>query len=235
MRSKLTLTVGLVLAAAGGLISFATLRGRTPPAPGDRVVVLYAAKPIPSGTTGANAVSQGLIGTKSVPSGTRPDNALNGVSELSGRSAAQNLDPGTVLTTDRFPPVQTRIGSVRIPPGKTALALLLENVPGLAGYAGAGDKIDIFGVSKEGPSGSDVRLILQNIDVLSVNGEAMAPAQGKPDGPGSVFLLSVSPAEAERLIFLTSFGQLYFSLVARDQAPVASTPGATADDVLGSR
>lgn len=235
MRSRLTLTLGLILAAVGGLIGFATLRGRTPTAAADRVVVLYAVKPIPSGTTGANAVAQGLIGSKSVSPTDRPANALTSTSDLAGRSAAQDLDPGTVLTAASFPPAQTRIGTVRIAPGKTALALLLDNVPGLAGYAGAGDKIDIFAVAKDGPNGPDVRLIMQGVEVISVNGTALAPTQGKPDAPGLVFLLSVSPTEAERLIYLTAFDQLYFSLVARDQPPAGPTPGATAADVLGAK
>jgi Flp pilus assembly protein CpaB len=233
MRSKLALTLGVTLAAAGALVTFATVRNPTSGAPGDRVTVLYADKPIPSGTTGANAVSQGLVRAKQVPSGAQPEGALTNLSELAGRTAAEPLDAGVVLTSERFPPAQTRVGSLRIPPGKTAVALLMSNVPGVAGFAGAGDKIDVFGVSKREDDGPSVRLIMQNVEVLNVNGTALVPTPGKPDGPGLVFLLAVQPAEAERLIYLSSFEQLYFSLVPKDQPPAPSTPGVRASDVLG--
>ncbi len=233
MRSKLTLFLGLTLAAVGAAVTVVTVRGRSSDAGGDGVAVLYAAKPIPAGTTGANAASQGLVRMKEIPAATQPPDALTDVSQLAGRTATEPLNPGTVLTGERFPPAQTRIGSVRIPAGKTALALLMNNVPGVAGFAGAGDKVNVFGVSKGGEDGAAVRLILQNVDVLNVNGTTLAPTPGKPDGPGLVFLLAVLPEEAERLIYLSAFEQLYFSLVPKDQPPVPTTPGVDARGALG--
>ena len=40
-----------------------------------------------------------------------------------------------------------------IPPGKRALALRLEPVPGVAGFAGAGDLVDVYGVMQGGEGG----------------------------------------------------------------------------------
>jgi hypothetical protein len=68
--------------------------------------------------------------------------------------------------------------------------------------------------------------------VLSVNGATLAPAPGKPAAERLVFLLVVSPAEAERLIYLSKFEQLYFSLVPRDQAGPVPTPGVGPDTAL---
>jgi Flp pilus assembly protein CpaB len=123
-------------------------------------------------------------------------------------------------------PTQTRIGTVAIPPGKTAVAVQLANVPGVAGFAGAGDRIDVYAVVKTSATGGPLsKLLLQSVEVLKVNGTTLAPTQGQPGGSGLVFLLAVTPTEAEQLSYLSTFEQLYFSLVPKDQATVPPTPG----------
>ena len=67
---------------------------------------------------------------------------------------------------------------------------------------------------------------------MNVNGTTLAAAHGQPGGPGLLYLLAVSPVEAERLIYLSTFESLYFSLVAKDAAPVPPTPGTSITDAL---
>jgi hypothetical protein len=50
-------------------------------------------------------------------------------------------------------------------------------------------------------------------------------AQGQPSGPNLVYLLAVTPADAERLIYLAEFEKMYFDLVPKG-APTVDTPGA---------
>jgi Flp pilus assembly protein CpaB len=194
--------------------------------------VLAAVKPIPAGTTGAIAAGQGMVASKRVPAGVRPPNALSEVSQLAGKTAVEAIPAGTLITDDRFPVSQTRIGTLPLPPDKIAVALQMANVPGVAGFAGAGDRIDIFGVSRQGADGPGVRLVLPDVEVLNVNGTVLAPGPGLPEGKPLVFLVAVTPTEAERLVYLTSFEQLYFGLVPKDHPPVRPTPGVAADDVL---
>ena len=106
----------------------------------------------------------------------------------------------------------------------------------MAGFAGAGDRVNIYGVVKAGadpkaPAGM-AHLIMQNTEVLNVNGTTLPAVQGQPGGTGLLYLLAVSPQEAERLIYLSTFESLYFSLVAKDAAPVGATPGSTITDAL---
>jgi Flp pilus assembly protein CpaB len=128
-----------------------------------------------------------------------------------------------------FPSPQTRIGTVVIPPGKRALSLELQPVPGVSGFVGAGDLIDVYGVDKGDTPG--VRLILQGVEVLNVNGAGLPAAQGQPGGPDLVYLLAVTPAEAERLIYMTEFEKLYFDLIPKGEQPV-TTPSAGPSQVL---
>jgi pilus assembly protein CpaB len=238
-RSNLIVTLGLAVFVVGAAATYLVVRnshdGSTATAAG-KVAVLVAAKPIPAGTTGTNAVAQGLVKTKGVDPGAKPATALTDASQLAGKTVTLGVSEGQILTLDQFQVAQTRIGTLKIPDGKTALALQLGNVPGVAGFAGAGDHIDIYGVVKPGsdpkaPSGQ-AHLIMQNTEVLNVNGAPLAAAQGQPGGTGLVYLLAVSPTEAEHLIYLTTFESLYFSLVSKDAAPAAATPGSSIADAL---
>ncbi len=237
-RSNLIVTLGLAVFIVGAAATYLLVRssdgGGTSSA--NRVPVLVAEKPIPAGTTGTAVVTQGLIKTRNIDAGAKPANAIADASQLAGKTVTLGVSEGEILTLDQFQTAQTRIGTLKIPDGKTALALQLANVPGVAGFAGAGDRINIYGVVKPGsdprnPQGA-THLIMSNTEVLNVNGTTLAPTQGQPGGTGLVFLLAVSPVEAERLIYLSTFEQLYFSLVAKDAAPVGATPGSSIADAL---
>jgi len=236
-RSNVIVTLGLAVFIVGAMATFLILRDSgedTPAAGSGRVAVLVASKPIPAGTSGADAANGGLVKSKVVADSVKPANALTDPTQLAGRSATLGVPEGQIITADQFQATQTRIGTLKIPDGKTALALELSNVPGVAGFAGAGDRINVYGVVKSSPEagGASVKLIMQNTEVLNVNGTTLAATQGQPGGVGLVYLLAVSPTEAERLVYLTSFEKLYFSLVSKDQPAVGETPGTNPADAL---
>jgi pilus assembly protein CpaB len=239
-RSNLIVTLGLAVFIVGAAATYLVVRNSdnsTSTATGaNRVSVLVAAKSIPAGTTGAAAVNGGMVKAKSIDAAAKPANALTDSSQLAGKTVTLGVSEGAILTSDQFQSAQTRIGTLTIPDGKTALALAMANVPGVAGFAGAGDHINIYGVVKpnddpKNPQGA-AHLILQNTEVLNVNGTTLAAAQGQPGGAGLVYLVAVSPTEAEHLIYLASLESLYFTLVSKDSTPVGPTPGATIADAL---
>ena len=238
-RSNLIVTLGLAVFIVGAAATYLVVRsgdGGGATSSAGRVPVLVAEKPIPAGTTGTNVVANGMIKTRQVDAAAKPATAVTDASQLAGKTVTLGVAEGQIITLDQFQTAQTRIGTLKIPDGKTALALQLANVPGVAGFAGAGDRVNIYGVVKPGsdpknPQGA-THLIMSNTEVLNVNGATLAAAQGQPGGAGLVYLLAVSPAEAERLIYLSTFEQLYFSLVAKDAAAVGGTPGASIADAL---
>jgi len=237
-RSNLIVTLGLAVFIVGAAATYLVVRNSDDGAVAGagKVTVLVADKPIPAGTTGASAVNGGLVKTKAISDAAKPATAITDVSQLAGKTVTLGVSEGEILTTDQFQQAQTRIGTLKIPDGKTALAIQLANVPGVAGFAGAGDHINVYGVVKAGsdpkfPNGQ-VHLIMQNTEVLNVNGATLAAAQGQPGGTGLLYLLAVSPNEAERLIYLSTFESLYFSLVSKDAAPIGTTPGSSIADAL---
>lgn len=236
-RSNVIVAIGLAVFIVGALATFLIVRDDSDenPAPGSgRISVLVAAKDIPAGTDGAAAINNGLVKSKVVNESAKPETAFTDPTQLVGQTALLGVPEGAVLTSGQFQQAQTRIGTLKIPEGKTALAVQLANVNGVSGFAGAGDRINIYGVVKPNviPPDGEARLILQNIEVLNVNGTTLAAAQGQPGGTGLVFLLAVNPTEAERLVHLSSFEALYFSLVAKDTPAVSATPGSGLDDAL---
>ncbi len=238
-RSNLIVTLGLAVFIVGAAATYLVVRNSDDGAAvagAGKVTVLVADKPIPAGTTGASAVNGGLVKTKAIATVAKPATALTDISQLAGKTVTLGVSEGEILTSDQFQQAQTRIGTLKIPDGKTALAVQLANVPGVAGFAGAGDRINIYGAIKPGsdpknPQGA-AHLIMQNTEVLNVNGTNLAAAQGQPGGTGLVYLLAVSTAEAERLVYLSSFESLYFSLMPKDAAPVGATPGSSIADAL---
>lgn len=238
-RSNLIVILGLAVFVVGAGATYLIARGdgdSGSAAGAGKVSVLYAAEPIPSGTSGSSALSEGLIKTKAIAQSALPAGALTDSTQVAGRTAALGVAEGQVLTSEDFKENQTRIGTLKIPDGKTALALEMENVPGVAGFVGAGDRINIYGVVDGDPqiNGGNgmTKLVMQNIEVLNVNGSSLVDAQGQPGGSGLVYLLAVNPNEAEQLVYLENFQKLYFALVSKDQAPVGNTSGVASRDAL---
>ncbi len=224
-RTKAALLAGVALVAIGG--GGAAYMGSRPSgaeASAGKVPAYYAATAVPAGTPAGTALAQGAIRARNVLPAERPANGVTDASQLSGRVAGSAIAAGAMVTTDMFPDPQTRIGTVVIPPGKRALALELQPVAGVAGFAGAGDRVDVYGVVRSEGTPPAVRLVLQGVDVLNVNGTGLPTAQGQPGSPNLIYLVAVTPTDAERLIFLSEFEKLYFDLVPKGEAPV-KTPG----------
>jgi Flp pilus assembly protein CpaB len=117
-----------------------------------------------------------------------------------------------------------------IPDGYSAVAVKLDNVAGLAGHVSPGDLINLYATVKS----SDARkvpfskLVLSKVRVLDVTG-IIADGSGDP-----TFLLSLTPADAERAIFFAKFESLWAALVPAQEKP-AVTHGVDYADALVKR
>lgn len=114
---------------------------------------------------------------------------------------------------------------VPIPKGMQAVAVQMSHVAGLAGYAKPGDLVNLYGTAKAAGKEKQTleapysKLILSNVTVLDVSGATAGTAKGDP-----VFLLALSPADAEKVIFFAKFEGLWATLAQKGQTEV-STPG----------
>jgi len=225
-RTRLALLAGvaLLVGGVGGAAYLGTRQTAADPSAG-KVAVYYAATLVPAGTPAATALANGMVRARPVLPTERPADAVADATELTGRVAGVAIPAGTLVTKTMFPDPQTRIGTVVIPAGKRALAVEMAPMAGVAGFVGAGDRIDVYGVVTGQDAPSAVRLVLQGVEVLNVNGTGLPAAQGQPGSPNLIYLVAVTPADAERLIYLNEFQKLYFDLIPKGEGPV-KTPGA---------
>lgn len=231
-RTRVMLLVGLAIFAigGGGAAYLSTRSPDAPPAVSQKVAVLSAVGAIDPGTSGAIVLNDGRVIITALDPADVPAGAVTDATQIASGVAASAIPAGTTIIGGMFTAPQTRIGTVVIPPGRRALAVELAAVPGVAGFAGLGDRIDIYGVVKDGPT-PGVKLVQQSVEVLNVNGAGLATAQGQPGSPNLIYLLAVTPQEAERLIYLASFEKLYFDLVPKGEPPVV-TPGVGAAQAI---
>lgn len=153
---------------------------------------------------------------------------------LRSDGAAPAADGPTVITSPTGAPVEAAGGgteplmSVRVPKGHEAVAIQLQAVPGLAGYAQPGSRVNVYATVKGGPANKRLeppyaKLVLTNVEVLDVTTSDLAV--------DPTFLLALEPADAERVIFFSKFEGLWFSLVPPN-ADDAGTKGFDYTDAL---
>lgn len=241
-RSNVLVVLGVAFFALGATIVFLLLRDDASSvsagAPGAASQVLVAARDIVAGTTGEDLVAKGMVESKSFPPGQVAPGALTSTASLANQTVASDISKGAQLTGSSLRAAQIRGTNVVVPEGKQAVAVQLDFVPGMAGYVGAGDRVNMYSVVRNGapdagnpgrsPCTPRVHLFLSNVEVLDVsNGGASRPAGDQPGGGGGggpiTYLFALDPFEAERVVFLTSNEALYLALPG-DQAPPAFTP-----------
>lgn len=110
-----------------------------------------------------------------------------------------------------------------IPEGKQAVAIQVPFVPGLAGFAKAGDTVNVYGNVEKGQTDQPpplTRLILPGVQVLAVT----APGPGSDVG-NATYVLALDVAQAEQAIFFAKFESLWLTLVPKGQTKPQTTPG----------
>ena len=233
-RSNLIVVLGLAVFVIGAAATYFIAKddGGEHHSASGRSTVLYAAKPIPAGTSGSSAPEPGpgeeashrRVG-QAGQRPHRPDAARR------ARPPSCGVPEGSVLTTDQFPQAQTRIGTLKIPEGKTALAVELGQRAG-RGRVRPGRRPHQHLRRAQGrpvqlPGRAQAELVMQNIEVLSVNGASLVDRrQASRGGAGLLYLLAVTPGRG-RAAHLPDHlpGRSTSRSSPKDQAPVRGTPG----------
>lgn len=155
-----------------------------------------------------------LRGKSSSPGTARPTTAA-GVAATARRGAV-SLTAGTAAA----PAV-----SVQVPSGENAVALQMDYFGGGGGYVRTGDKVNIYAIvnkdCKTTGQPAAVKLVFSNADVLQVLSQG--PVQS---GSPTSFLLAMTPAQTEKLLFQSHVNTLYFALTSANE-PAATTTGVT--------
>ncbi len=240
-RANLLMTVGAVLLVAG--VALVWVLGRDDG--GDtvaerRVQVLVARADLAVGESGDDAVAAGKVSLEEVAVSEVVEGALMSPTAMAGTILTRGVGEGQQVLGIDVRSSLLRAGSIEIPDGKQAVALTTSFTAGGGGYAGPGDRVNIFvniAPSTPGaPRAPFTELLLSDIEVLDVSeeltpqralpaaatdGTTPAPAS-RPVGATITLLVALDPAQAEQAIFANSQNTLWFTLLPEGQEPSAT-------------
>jgi pilus assembly protein CpaB len=173
---------------------------------------IAAAKPQPSTRVVAAATDIKIGTVLSAPDlttvqimGTPPKNAILDAKNAIGRGVTSSLYAGEPILENRLAPVGSGGGlAATIKDGMRAIAVRVDQVVGVAGFVLPGMRVDVL-ISGTPPTtngggggnnNTQVRTVLQNIEVLSAGTDIQKDAEGKPQQVQVVNLL-VTPEQAQ--------------------------------------
>ena len=161
-------------------------------------------------------------------SGTVPEGILQKKEDIVGRGVVSPIFAGEPVVENRLAPKGGGAGlAALIPKGMRAVAIRVNEIVGVAGFAVPGMRVDVL-VSGSAPGanalGAITQTLLQNVEVLSAGQNFQKDAEGKPISVPVVNLL-VTPQQAEMLSLAST--QTSIQLVLRNplDTDVAQTTG----------
>ena len=227
-RSTTIIGAGVAVAILGAVLVFVyarNLQGSAGASNGSNVGAYVAAAPIAAGTKGSAVAA--YIHATTVPAAARPADAVTALSQVSTLQALRSIEPGEVLTASQFGAAgtpNTATNGLTIPAGHDAITVTSPVPQAVAGYVSPGDLVNIFMTAKDGTPGA--RLLLSNITVLATVPASSAAAakagQAAPATGDVYFTLSLTPVEAEKIIFAQTYEALWYGLVHPGDGPVVS-------------
>ena len=222
---------------------------------GMRAVSAYVATgQIPSGTSAAAAVKEGLLVRRQFPASAVPAEAVRTITpSLSGLVLTSGLASGQILLNPMLGASVQTASALPIPAGMVAVTLQFCVQQAVGNYITPGSEVAVFNTfvngtrksatgacSQAGASGGaqsiQTRIVMSKVLVLAVGeGTATPPSTATTaDGPATssagttpatIFLtLAVSQADAERVIELGEGGSPYLALLSSASAATADAP-----------
>jgi pilus assembly protein CpaB len=241
-RRRVLLVVAAIIAGLGTLLVFLYVQGADTRANEKyhAVKVLKAVKQINVGETVAAAQAAGKIEEGTVGQGEKLPDALDSLGTIDSQIAQTNIYPGEQIVASKFGAVAASTNALTIPKGMIAISINLTDTARVASFVNPGAKVAIFMNSSGGSGlGSFTRLLLTDIEVIGVGTSTTVSttttdatgAQKTEQLPRTLFTLAVTQAQAEKLLFATSNGELAFGLLTPD-SKIAPDPGANADNLF---
>jgi pilus assembly protein CpaB len=247
-RRTILLVSALLVAALGTLLVYLYVRGADHRADAGRrtQTVLVATATIPAGTTGDQAAAAGSFASKAITADSVAAGALTDIGPVRSLVALSTVYPGQQLVRAAFGALQGTT-SIPVPTGDMALSIQLGDPQRVAGFLGAGSQVAVFatipaptssaGTGTTAAGGNVTTLLLRKVQVITVgNIEPVPDSSTSSTGSDStitkaIVTLAVTQAQAQKLIYAQSRGELYLALVS-DSTTEANLPPTTSQNLL---
>lgn len=163
-----------------------------------------------------------------------PKGAYSKVEDVLERSIVSNILLEEPLIEGRLSAKGSGFGlAATIPVGMRAVAVRVNDVAGVAGFALPGMHVDVLVTGHpEGAGTSITKTTLQNVQVLSAGTTLQSDARGQAINTPTVTLL-VTPEQAELLTLANLEGHIVLVLRNSNDAKVEPTPGGTLNEIYG--
>ncbi|MDQ1624872.1 MAG: pilus assembly protein CpaB [Actinomycetota bacterium] len=226
-RRTLLLVAALAVAAIGTTMVFLYVNGVNDRAIADQqpVQVLVATAPIAAGTSAQDAQSAGALEKRTVSRASAAQGALSDISPIADKVALAPIFVGEQILQDKFGD-RTAANALPIPDGKLAVSVQLGDPARVAGFVEPGAEVAIFLTIAPGRGGSGqevTRVLLPKVQVIAAGATTVVSttttAQGETQTeqlPKALLTLAVNQSEAQKVVYGSQHGQMYFGLLTKD-------------------
>ena len=162
-----------------------------------------------------------MFETREMPENLVPADAVTDVEAIVNRAAKTKILAGDVMTPQRIYAESEARGFIgMIPKDCRAVAVRVNDITGVAGFAKPGDRVDVI-LSEKDENFATTSILLQDILLLSINGDmgAGAPSEDQTVDPStqaisnpSIATLALKPDEVLQLISASKLGEIYLML-----------------------
>lgn len=186
--------------------------------------VVVAVKDMPAGSE----LKFGDLAVLEWPYANRPPGHFASKKALMGRVLHKPVVKAEPILDKKLAPKGMAAGlAAAVRKGMRAVTVKANEVIGVAGYLKPGDKVDVIGAIKGTVDSKDptARLVLQNIEVLSVERNKVSDKKSKSKVKGQMVTILIKPSEVERLALATTEGEILLALRNRADDSIAVTQG----------
>ena len=167
-------------------------------------------------------IRESMVELKEMLTENVPNGAITSMDEVTDLPARVTIMAGDIITSRKLYKDSDSAGYVgAIPPDCRAVAINVNDVTGVAGFAKPGDHVDLMLVEKADDSAT-TNIILQNVLLLSIN-QSMDRNDfetnkegdrntGAAVGNPTIATFALRPQEALRLISASKLGDIYLML-----------------------
>ncbi len=230
-RTLLVVGIAVVLAALAAFGVLRVLQNR--PVVQVQVAerhIVVAALEIPAGTM----LTPDMVRLQAWPAESLVPGAFTTPEEVVNRGATSDILPNEPITEAKLATTGSGAGmQTIIPVGMRAVAVRVNDVIGVAGFAGPGTHVDVVVTANPGREYIS-RVIVSNVEVLSA-GTQLDRTQTREGNatPASVVTLLVTPPDAERLALAQNQGQIALALRNPLDVEMVETKGIRMSALIG--
>ena len=258
-RRTVLLVASILVAAVGTALVFLYVSSINDRAIADQepTRVLVAKHLIELGTRGSDAAAAGAFELKTLPRNAIAAGAVADVKPIADLMAKGPIFPGEQILLDKFGAAGTT-EALPLPDGTIAVSVQLSDPARVAGFVAPGSHVAVF-ATVDRPStatpapratatqpattgASDAKLtavLLPKAEVVAVGATTVVPVKTTDSSgteqtepiPKTILTLALTPGDAQRLVFASQQGELYFGLTT-DKSGVTTAPGTTLDNLF---